>query len=262
MSFFATHPPLPRRVADTEERARGLSRGEGKPIAAGPDGFLRRLDGLPVGARAADGVFDGPLFLHPALAFHLRFPEGWKTANERSLVGAASGEGGAAIVLELAGTGSDPEAALRAFEQESKASLSRGAERTTIGGLSAVRAAAVARTRDGPVAIELTWIAYAEHIYRVTGMTRPDAFDAMRPVFRHTAGTFGALTDAERAGIHETRLQLVSARPGETLAALVARSRSAWDADVAAVANGLEVTAVPGAGRLVKVAVAEPYRAR
>ena len=262
MSFFATHPPLPRRVADTEERARELSRTEARRIAAAPEDFLRRLDGLPVGARAGDGVFDGTLFLHPALGFHIRFPDGWKTANERSVVGAASGDDGAAIVLELAGAGADPEAALHAFERETKASLSRGAERTTIAGLPAVRAAAVARTRDGPIAIDLTWIAYAERIYRVTGMSRPDAFDAMRPVFRYTAGTFGALTDTERAGIHETRLRLVPARAGETLAAVVARSRSTWDADTAAVANGVEVTAVPGAGRLVKVTAAEPYRPR
>ncbi len=261
LSFFATHPPLPRRVADTEERARELGRREGVRVPAAPEPFLRRLDGLPVGQRAADGVFDGPLFLHPTLGFHIRFPADWKTVNGRSVVGAASDEGGAAIGLELVAAGSDPEAALRAFDQETGAALSRGAERTTIGGLPAIRATVVARTRDGPIALDLTWIAHAGQIYRVTGMTRPDALDAMRPVFRYTAGSFGPLTDAERAGIRETRLRLVAARADETLGALAARSRSTWKPDLAAVANGLEVTSVPGAGRLVKVAVAEPYRA-
>jgi predicted Zn-dependent protease len=261
-SFFATHPPLPRRVSETEERARELSRTEPTRIAAAPEVFVRRLDGLPVASRAKDGVFDGPLFLHPVLGFHIRFPDGWKTANERGAVGAVSADGGAAIVLELAGTGSDPEAALRAFEQETRVSLSRGAERTTISGLPAVHATAVARTTDGPVAVDLTWIAFAGHVYRVTGMARPDAFDTTRPVFGRTAGTFGALTDAERAAIRETRLQLVAPRAAETLSALVARSISAWDAERTAVANGLEVTTIPGPGRLMKVAVVKPYPTR
>jgi predicted Zn-dependent protease len=59
MSFFATHPPLPRRVAKTEADARALRREAGRPIAATPADFVRKLDDLPIGPRAADGVFDG-----------------------------------------------------------------------------------------------------------------------------------------------------------------------------------------------------------
>jgi predicted Zn-dependent protease len=259
MSFFATHPALPRRVADTEERARELSHGVGKRSAATPASFLRRLDGLPVGVRVKDGVFDGPLFLHPDLGFHVEFPPGWKTGNGRDAVGAAADNGGAAILLELAGPGSDPDAALRAFEQQTKAEVSRDAERMTIGGLPAIHTAAVARSRDRRVAIDLTWIAYGGNVYQVMGLTKPNAYDALRSVFRRTAGSFGPLTDAERAEIRETRIRLVPAKAGETVAALVARSSSAWDANMAAVANGLESADVPGAGRLVKVAVSEPY---
>jgi predicted Zn-dependent protease len=259
-SFFATHPPLPERVADTEKRAHELGRGQGS--AHGPQEFLRRLDGLPVGPRAADGVFQGPLFLHPTLGFHVRFPGGWKTANERSIVGAAAPDGGAAIGLELVGTGDDPEAPLRTLEQETRTALSRSAERTTIGGLPAVRTTAVARTRDGPIALDLTWIALGGQVYRVTGMTRPGSLEALRPVFRETSGSFGALTSAEREGIRESRLRLVAARSGETLDALLARAGSSWSPEVAAVANGLESGSVFGPGRVVKVAVSQPYRTR
>src|SRR5947208_1813715 len=159
-SFFATHPPLPDRVADTEARAATLARTAAAPVA-GPGGMLRRLDGLPVGPRASNGVFDGETFLHPDLDFRVRFPAGWKTANERTVVGASAPDGRAVVGLELVGKGSDPEAALRAFQEEAKIDLAPGAERLMVGGLPAIHATTTARTSDGRVALDPTWIRHA-----------------------------------------------------------------------------------------------------
>ena len=260
-SFFATHPPLPRRVADTEARARTLQRNAAAQATATPEQFLRRLDGLAVGPRAADGVFEGPLFLHPGLDFHLRFPAGWKTANARAAVAALAPDQSAMVALELAATSGGPEAALRAFEQQTGANLSPNAERITIGGLPAVRAGGVARTRDGPIGLEITWVALGGKVYRITGMTQPTSFEAMRPAFRETAGSFGALTSAERAAIRETRIRLVRARGGETLSSLLAQAGSVWSLDYAAVANDLDTAALLDP-RLVKVGVSQPYGTR
>jgi predicted Zn-dependent protease len=260
-SFFATHPPLPRRVAETEARARTLQRNAAAGPRATPEQFLRRLDGLAVGPRAGDGVFEGPLFLHPGFGFHVRFPAGWRTVNERSVVAAIAPDESAVLALQLAATSGGPEAALRAFEQQSGVDLTRSAERTTIGDLPAVRAGGVAHTRDGPLAVEITWIALGGKVYRITGMTSPASLEAKRPVFRETAGSFGALTSAERAAIRETRIQLVRARGGETLSALLAQAGSAWSLDYAAVANDLDTAAVLDP-RLVKVGVSQPYGTR
>jgi predicted Zn-dependent protease len=259
MSFFATHPPLPRRVADTEDHARELAPGRAGRVAD-PDAFLRRLDGLPIGPRAADGVFDGSLFLHPVLGFHIRFPDGWETANERVTVGAVAPDRSALVGLELEGTGDDPEASLHALERESGKTLS--AERLTIAGRPAVHVAALARTPKGPVAVDVTWIAFEGQVYRVTGLTRPETYDATRAVFAESAGSFGALTSTERAGIRETRLRLIAAHRDETLGGLLGRSGSTWSPEVAAVANGVDAAAALPQGRLVKVAVSEPYASR
>jgi predicted Zn-dependent protease len=259
MSFFDTHPPLPRRVAATTERAQGLERAKAAGAVLTREAFLDRLEGLPVGARAADGVFDGGLFMHPELGFHIRFPPGWKTANQRAAVGAVAPDKSGAVALELAGTSGGPEAAMRELEREIRIDLSRNAERITIGGQPAVHAAAVARTRSGSVALDLTWIAFGGRVYRVTGMTRPEAFEALRPAFGRTAGSFGALTAEERAGIRETRIKLAQARGGETLSALLASAGSVWKPDYAGVANQLEADSVLRAGRVVKGAVPQRY---
>lgn len=258
-SFFATHPPLPKRVANTETYADTLHRGAATPIAASPVEFLRKLDGLPVGPRAAEGMFDGETFLHPDLGFHVRFPAGWKTANARTIVGASAPDGHAVIGLEAVGDGDDPTAAFRTFQDEAKVDLSRDTERTTIGGLPAVRTRALAQTDDGRVALDMTWIAYGGRIFRLTGITQAGAADADRPTFQATAESFGPITTAERAGIREAKLRLVPARAGETLGDMIARTNGIWSAEMAAAANALETTDRLPAGHLVKLPILQKY---
>ena len=54
-------------------------------------------------------------------------------------------------------------------------------------------------------------------------------------------------------------MRIVAARAGEGLADVLARARSTWTVETAAVANGLDATARLRSAKLVKVAVAEPY---
>jgi len=54
-------------------------------------------------------------------------------------------------------------------------------------------------------------------------------------------------------------VRIVAARAGEGLADVLARARSTWTVETAAVANGLDATARLRPAKLVKVAVAEPY---
>jgi predicted Zn-dependent protease len=262
MSFFATHPPLPRRVAKTEAYAGTVHREDGLPIAATPADFVRKLDDLPIGSRAANGVFDGETFLHPDLAFHVGFPRGWKTVNTRAIVGATAPDGHAVVGLEAIGEGADPESALHALEREAKVDLSRDAERFTIGGLPAVRTRALAHTREGLIALDLTWIAYRGRIFRFTGAAPADGADRDRSAFRATAESFGPISASERARIREARLRIVTARAGEMLGDVVARTNSTWGVEMAAAANALETTGPLHSGQLVKVPVMQPYSRR
>ena len=262
-SFFATHPPLPQRVADTAAHASTLRRGPSHPIAASPNDFLHKLDGLPIGARPGDGVVDGERFAHPDLGFTLRFPSGWKLENSRAAVGAAAPAKDAVIVLGSAGEGNDPSEALRALEKAAKVDLSSRAERLTIGDLPAVRVTAEARTDEGPVALELTWIAVGGRIYRLVGATSPRKTETYTRAFRDTAMSFRRLTAAERAGFHETRLRLVTGKDGETIGQLLARTgATAWNPEMTAVANELEPGSKLGQRQTVKVPLSEPYRPR
>ena len=73
------------------------------------------------------------------------------------------------------------------------------------------------------------------------------------------AGSFHPLSKAERSQIHDTRLRVIAARRGETLAELVERSGGVWTPARTAVANALGPRGPLAGGELVKVPIREPY---
>jgi predicted Zn-dependent protease len=248
-------------VEETEDYARKLSRGAARPVAGSRMEFLRKLDGLPVGPRPRDGIVEGERFSHPDLDLTLRFPAGWKVQNARGAAGAVAPDGDAIMLLQTAGDGNDPDVALRAFEEKAGGDLGSRAEHLQLGGLPAIRTTAVARTRDGPLALVLTWVAHANRVFRITGVTPASRETTYRPAFREATATFRPLAAAERGGFRETRLRLVAADEGETLGALVARAGvTGWSLPMIAVANDIDATARLRRGQLVKVPRAEPYR--
>jgi predicted Zn-dependent protease len=259
LSFFATHPPLPERVENVTAFARDLPRAPGSPIAATPQDFIERLDGLVVGKSAAEGDFLGELFVHPELDFAIAFPTGWKTQNTREAVGAGEPHGQATIVVDLAGNGDDPMQALAAIDRASGSDLATHAERTTIGGLRAAHATTEMRADRERLVVDVTCVAHRGQIFRIVGATRPDTSNEFAKAFRTTAQAFRAPTPAELSRLRETRLRLARGRGGETLEELVARTRSAWKPEMVAVANGLAVSSRLAEGQLVKIAVSEPY---
>jgi predicted Zn-dependent protease len=261
-TFFSTHPALPERVEDVGALARTLPRGAGARIAPTREAFLERLDGLVVGESAAAGVFAGSTFLHPDLDVAVTFPAGWKTDNARDAVGASDPRGDAMIVLDVAGKGEDPARVFAEIDAQAGSDLSRRVERFDVNGRPAARVVAEARTADGPLVLDLTCVTHGGLVFRIMGAARPSSAARVTPAFQATARSFRRPSAAERGRIRETRLRLVRARPGETMAALVARTRSAWTADRVAVANGLEKTSRLAAGQVVKVAVSEPYAGR
>jgi predicted Zn-dependent protease len=256
-SFFDSHPSTPERVSTTEAFSKQLGISPGTPIAATRAAFLNKLDGLIVGADAREGVFEQTTFLHPELDFHLRFPDDWKTSNGKTAVGASSPAEDAVVALEFQTRGTDPRAAAESFVADRRIAVSEGGA-LLVSGLSAYRVVGVAETQRGRVPVMLTFIAYREVIYRVTGLAGASVFPERRAAFEATAGSFGPLSPAERARIMQKRLRLASARPGETIDQLAARVRSAWSPEEIAIANALESGTRLEGGSLLKFAHAEP----
>jgi len=255
-SFFATHPSNPDRVANIESLARSLSSVRVTPIASTREALLRRLEGLVVGNNAANGVFAGPLFLHPDFDVAIEMPASWKTANTPEAAGAVAPGDTAAVLMHLVGEGDDPVVGARA-DGLTDTQIER-IRRLRISQLPA--AALTASTRDR-TRVALTWIAHRKRIFRVTGVCDDTQWERYRDDFERTAMSFRPLRAADQDRITESRLRIRPARAGERIAQTLARGGATWSAAEAAVANGVAPEQHLEGDWPVKVAVSERYRA-
>jgi predicted Zn-dependent protease len=257
-SFFATHPMTPRRVADITDRAKGIAWTPRPGIAASRADLLRRLDGLLIGQNPADGIFQGQRFLHPNLDFSIEFPPKWKTVNTRRLVGAIAPDEDALAFLGLRGKGTDPsqpaQAFVQAVQREFGISPTRS-ERVQIGQWPGHVVTLTDTSGGKPVHMHFLWVAARGLIYQMVGLSP----DRHREALRQTALSFRPLTPAERTSLTETRLRVVAAREGETLAQLARRSQDQWKPEMTGVVNGIQPGASLKQGQLVKIAVKQPY---
>jgi predicted Zn-dependent protease len=260
--FLDTHPATPDRVAAATARAESLSWKPGEGVTTDSSDYLRRLDGLLLGPDPAAGVFHGSRFLLADLNLTIRFPEGWKTMNSRAAVGAVSPNRDSQVTLETQGRAGDPSKAADAFLQKLAHDGNVrvvASEALEIGGFPAYHAETELGSNETPIAADFTWISYGDLMYRVGGVAPGGPHHRYRELFRNVARSFRSLEPRERAAIHETRLRLVAAVGGETLAELSERNQNAWDLNRTAVSNDLFVDMRLEAGRLVKVAVLQPY---
>ena len=78
---FASHPDN-----DTRLQQAVASAGRSPALAAGgtnnPEGFMRAIEGLPVGSSARQGMVRENRFYHSDMQFTLAFPRGWQVMNE------------------------------------------------------------------------------------------------------------------------------------------------------------------------------------
>ena len=262
-SFLETHPSTTERMASTSTRGQHLPWHASAGIARDRADYLRRLDGLVVGADPAEGIFQGSRFLHPDLDFTLRFPEGWRLVNTARMVAGASPERDARFALESAGPGDDPKVAAGAFlagEAQQIGARIDDARSLEVNGLPAYQVRGTALSPQGPVAGEVTWIAHGGSIYRISATT--SVYGAARYAGRARAMTmsFRPLMPEERDAFQVERMRIVEARADDDLLALSRRHGNAWDVDRTAVLNGVLPSARFEAGERVKIVVAEPYR--
>lgn len=260
VTFLASHPRSPERSDAAVTRAKDMSSAIGEPPPLERKEFLARIEGLPVGDSAAEGVFLENRFLHPLLGVGLEFPEGWKPVNTPAAVAALQPNQLGQVVVEVVAEGTDPMEQALAFDREIP--LISGPKRLEIAGLRAVQADVDVGARSERMRVLMTWIAHDGRIYRISGGSSRRHFEPLRPTFVAAAESFHVLDQTERNEILQDTLRVATAEPGEDLAALGKRTGNRWSVEATAVANGLEIEAPLVPGSLIKIAVGEPYVAK
>ena len=258
--FFDTHPSTPERVAEATTQAMVRRWTPKLSFSKSKEEYLRRLDGLPVGKPAKEGVLRDGRFMHPDLKISLAFPHGWLVDNQRSRVIAFAPSREAIVVLELHGPGMDLRAAVQKYSADEGLPVFAG-KPIRIGPLDALRVRTVVPTQAGPFDMEMTFIACQGQVYRLSAGAQQGKFSRHAGVFRGFARSFRILRPDEEAKIDELRLRLATLRAGEDLAQFSERTGNAWGLNRTAVMNGMTVGESIPAGTLLKIAVREPYTA-
>jgi predicted Zn-dependent protease len=259
-SFFDSHPLTPERVTNTTAYAAGLTRAAAAPITPTRDDFVRRLDGIVVGASAAEGVIEDRRFLHPDLDLAITIPEKWTYHNSRAQLAAVAPEGKAMMLMQMIGEGSDPMIGAQALAKAAEMpKLLEQTTTTTINSLPAARTRVSTDVGDGHVGIDLTWIAHRERVYQIASLAPIRLVPQYQVAFDSIAGSFRPLENDERLGIKQTQLRVAAADDGESLADIIARQHSSWKLDMTAIANALSGNERLVHGQLIKLALDEPY---
>lgn len=265
-TFFDTHPGSGERAVAASLRAAEMRWTRDPSLGDGRESLLRHVEGLPVGERPQSGVFRDQRFLHPALDFQLRFPDGWSTMNTPQAVGAQSRRGDAAVFLSAGGAGATPQEAAEKWAEEGaqqqipvEVNSSGPVKLAGADAGEAWRVEAYQSNGNVGLATTTTFFNHNGLSMAITGMAMSRVADDVRGRYLSTVRSFRRLSPEQRSGFEETRIHVVLAQGGESVQALVDRTGSAWNRNQVAVANSLEANDILNRGDQVKVAVRSPY---
>lgn len=216
MEMTTSHPRTNERIARALQVARRIAPpGEGE---RGRQAYLSALDGLAYGDDPADGVVKGRRFLHARLGVAFEAPEGFTLENTSQAVLGSSADGERRLLFDAATTpgGQSLENVLRMtwtdrIEPNSLVS-------TTVNGLPAVTA-----TSNGKEwSFRLSAIRIGDTTYRLIMAVRSGRND-LEGMFQRTLNSVRQVKPEEARAIRPLKLQIVTARPGDTAQSLAAR---------------------------------------
>ena len=226
------------------------------------DGFLEQLEGLYVDDDPAQGVIDGPTFLHPDLRIGFSVPPGYRMSNGTSAL-TVSGSAGKAQFGGGRFSGPLENYIGRVFQELTQGQIPLAippAQRTTINGLPTAFTTARMRTRSG--VIDITVIAYQWDPQRVYHFIMLTPGGAAAGAFTPMVNSLRKISPAEAAAIRPRIIDVVTVQPGDTSQSLAGRmAYRDFRLERFLSLNGLAPNAPPRPGQRVKLIVYGQRRA-
>jgi len=250
--FLSTHPLTADRIAHVQS----LLQPADKPLARNPDAYLRRVENVVYGEDPRQGYVENGVFYHPALRFQFAVPSGWTVENMPAQVTLASSDRNAGLILQGGKSTDSAEEFLR--KQAAQITDSGGKllneSRTTINGLACYEQAyTITEQNEAPVQMRLSCLKKGDWVYAFQAMSAASAYAAYDGEFKRIVASFRDLSDPAKINRSPRRLALVRANGTDTLQAILKKAGLPEKlASQFAVMNGLDLAAVPAAGRLIK----------
>jgi len=215
------------------------------------DEYLAHVDGISFGEDPRQGYFRDGLFLHPEMKFQLRFPDGWKTANQRDAVIGVSPESDAMVQLSLADE-APPSAAHGTFFGQEGLQRSDWPVRMA-GGLPTVASAFQAETQQGTIRGLVAFVEHGGNVVRLLAYTPQAQWNARGDVLESALTSFDRLRDTRVLDASPKRLGIVKVSSSMSLAEFARRYDASVTFETLALINGLAPDARLRAGQRYKV---------
>jgi predicted Zn-dependent protease len=222
------------------------------------DDYLRRIDGMIYGDNPDQGIIRGRSFLHPKLRFGVEFPEGWEITNSpRQVVGRQKGAD-VFLVLQLV-----EKPVGRTVEEIAVNSMQRSGfraisgSRVSINGLEAFLGTYQGTVEGlGPVGLRAAHLTHERQVFMFAGLAPVRLYERAEPALSASLRSFRPLPAAEAANIHPNRIDLYTAREGDTWQSIAERQgRGVVKPETLAIMNGHRVAEPPKAGERLKIVV-------
>jgi predicted Zn-dependent protease len=256
-NWMQTHPVAEDRVQKVQAAVRDAEQGATK-FTTDHDGYMKRVDGLVYGDNPDHGIVRGSTFLHGGLRLAIDFPDGWDVTNGTSVVVAKQPGDKAFVVLEPVShpTGRTLEqVAILGMERAGFTAVSGG--NTSINGLVAfVGSYAGPMQNVGRVSIRAAHVVFDRGVFLVAGVAPQARYDALESSFTKTINSFRSLTRADAERLQPNKIDLYTARGGDTWQSIAARAgRGVVKPTTLAIMNGHTVSDQPRAGERIKIVV-------
>jgi len=252
--FLSTHPLSSERIQNVQ----AMLKPEDQALARKPEAYLRTVEDLIYGDDPRQGFVEGSAFYHPGLRFEFTVPSGWKVDNTPARVTLVSGDQDGGLILQAEKNADNLEdyARKKAAEISASGGQLQGEKRTTINGLSCIEQAyTLTQENQAPIRMRWSYLRKGELVYLFLALSSVEGFPKYEPVFRRVVGSFREMTNTSLINRAPKRLALVKANGSDTLQGVFKKTGLAENTWAPfAVMNGLELGAVPPAGKLIKVA--------
>jgi predicted Zn-dependent protease len=247
--WASTHPDPASRVSAALNRAGANATG-----LTNRDVFLSSINGLMYGDDPKQGVVEGRTFTHPDFRMQFEAPTGFYVLNgTRSVqIGGQSGKGELTTAAYNGNMGDYIRTVFAGLTGQGQAQITPGEiKRTTINGIPA--SYSTARVNNGSSQVDVVVFAYefspsqAFHFVTISQAGKSSQFDSLFSSMRR-------ISTAEAAAVKPRRVQVVTARSGDTLQSLASRmAYTDKPLERFLVLNGLTSSSRLAAGQKVKI---------
>jgi predicted Zn-dependent protease len=251
--FLSTHPLTADRITHVQT----MLKPEDQKLTRRPEAYLQTVQNVVYGEDPRQGYVENGIFYHPGLRFQFAVPAGWTVSNMASQVMLVAADQNGGVILQGGKTTDSAEEFGRkqATEITKSGGTLLGENLTTINGLACFEQSyQITQENAAPIRMSLSCMKKGDWVYAFQAMSSVDGFSKYSADFKRIVTSFRDLTDASKINRSPKRLALVKANGRDTLQAIFRQAGmpdKSWPQF--AVWNALEVTAVPPAGRLIKI---------